>query len=95
MDQILQIVHEHGLLSQVTVSEEVFNLCDKKPGSDDITLVNESSFQISVPKPVPKEKVEDLKKGVEKLGLEIEISHKFGIGEKMPHYKDFHKVFSE
>ena len=53
MDQILQIVHEHGLLSQVTVSEEVFNLCDKKPGSDDITLVNESSFQISVPKPVP------------------------------------------
>ena len=95
MDQILQIVHEHGLLSQVTVSEEVFNLCDKKSGSDDMTFVNESSFKISVPKSVPKEKVEDLEKGVEKLGLEIEISHKFGIGEKMPYYKDFQKVFSE
>ncbi len=95
MDKILQIIHEHGLLSQVTVSEEAFNLCDKKPGSDDITFVNESIFQISVPKQVTKEKVEDLKKGFEKLGLEIEISHKFGVGEKMPHYKDFQKVFSE
>jgi hypothetical protein len=66
MDKFLQAIHDHGLLNEVSITQQTYFVCNKPIGSD-FEVMKDSQFELSIPKSVPKEKVDQLSSTLEKL----------------------------